>query len=94
MMSRFVKKNPQTALVHAPRQAPQYISTVQPPCIVHRRLFLKIQMHCLIAIGPMTMTIVMARMAPPAHLHWAITLHKLRVEPTAYWHQVVYLPSI
>ena len=31
MMSRFVKKNPQTALVHAPRQAPQYISTVQPP---------------------------------------------------------------
>ncbi|HRA29674.1 MAG TPA: cystathionine beta-lyase, partial [Acinetobacter johnsonii] len=26
-----MKKNPQTALVHAPRQAPQYISTVQPP---------------------------------------------------------------
>ena len=31
MKSRFVKKNPQTALVHAPRQAPQYISTIQPP---------------------------------------------------------------
>ena len=63
------------------------------PCIVHRRLFLKIQMHCLIAIGPMTMTIVMAPMAPPAPLHWAITLHKLRVEGTAYSHRVVYLPS-
>ena len=62
------------------------------PCIVHRRLFLKIPMHCLIAIGPMTMTIVMVPMAPPPHLHWAITLHKLRVESTAYSHQVVYLP--
>lgn len=30
-MSLFVKKNPQTALIHAPRQAPQQISTVQPP---------------------------------------------------------------
>ena len=26
-----MKKNPQTALIHAPRKAPQYISTVQPP---------------------------------------------------------------
>jgi len=26
-----LKKNPQTALIHAPRKAPQYISTVQPP---------------------------------------------------------------
>lgn len=26
-----MKKNPQTELLHAPRQAPQYISTVQPP---------------------------------------------------------------
>ncbi len=26
-----MKKNPQTELIHAPRQAPQYISTVQPP---------------------------------------------------------------
>jgi cystathionine beta-lyase len=26
-----VKKNSQTALIHAPRKAPQYISTVQPP---------------------------------------------------------------
>ena len=58
------------------------------PCIVHRRLFLKIPMHCLIAIGPMTMIIVMAPTAPPAHLHWAITLHKLKVESTAYSHQV------
>ena len=31
MMSRFVKKNPQTRLIHAPRQAPQFISTIQPP---------------------------------------------------------------
>lgn len=26
-----MKNNPQTALIHAPRQAPQYISTIQPP---------------------------------------------------------------
>ena len=26
-----MKKNPQTALIHAPRKAPQFISTVQPP---------------------------------------------------------------
>ena len=26
-----MKKNPQTELIHAPRKAPQYISTVQPP---------------------------------------------------------------
>jgi len=26
-----LKKNPQTELIHAPRKAPQYISTVQPP---------------------------------------------------------------
>ena len=26
-----MKKNPQTELIHAPRNAPQYISTVQPP---------------------------------------------------------------
>ncbi len=26
-----MKKNPQTALIHAPRKAPQYISTIQPP---------------------------------------------------------------
>jgi cystathionine beta-lyase len=26
-----LKKNPQTALIHAPRKAPQYISSVQPP---------------------------------------------------------------
>jgi len=26
-----LKNNPQTALIHAPRQAPQYISTIQPP---------------------------------------------------------------
>jgi cysteine-S-conjugate beta-lyase len=26
-----LKKNPQTTLIHAPRKAPQYISTVQPP---------------------------------------------------------------
>ena len=26
-----MKKNPQTTLIHAPRKAPQYISTVQPP---------------------------------------------------------------
>jgi len=26
-----VKKNPQTALIHAPRKAPQYISSIQPP---------------------------------------------------------------
>lgn len=26
-----MKKNPQTALIHAPRKAPQYISSVQPP---------------------------------------------------------------
>jgi cysteine-S-conjugate beta-lyase len=26
-----VKKNPQTQLIHAPRKAPQYIETVQPP---------------------------------------------------------------
>ena len=26
-----MKKNPQTALIHAPRKAPQYISSIQPP---------------------------------------------------------------
>ena len=26
-----MKKNPQTALIHAPRKAPQYVSTIQPP---------------------------------------------------------------
>ena len=26
-----MKKNPQTELIHAPRKAPQYVSTVQPP---------------------------------------------------------------
>lgn len=26
-----MKKNPQTELIHAPRKAPQYISTIQPP---------------------------------------------------------------
>jgi len=26
-----LKKNPQTELIHAPRKAPQYISTIQPP---------------------------------------------------------------
>ncbi len=26
-----MKKNAQTALIHAPRRAPQYIQTVQPP---------------------------------------------------------------
>nr|WP_218944516.1 PLP-dependent transferase [Acinetobacter sp. YH12205] len=30
-MSEPVKKNAQTALIHAPRRAPQYIQTVQPP---------------------------------------------------------------
>nr|WP_218948492.1 PLP-dependent transferase [Acinetobacter sp. YH16057] len=28
---RHVKKNPQTELIHAPRKAPQYINSVQPP---------------------------------------------------------------
>ncbi|TCB80967.1 cystathionine beta-lyase [Acinetobacter sp. ANC 4173] len=30
-MSHILNKKPQTALIHAPRKAPQYISSVQPP---------------------------------------------------------------
>ena len=58
-----MNKNRQTQLIHAPRQAPQYISTVQPPIYRASVLFLIIQMLYLIAIGRMTMTIVMEHTA-------------------------------
>jgi hypothetical protein len=59
----------QTTLIHAPRQAPQYIETIQPPYFVHQRLFLKQQRTFLIAIGLTLMIIVMAHTVHRRRLH-------------------------
>jgi cystathionine beta-lyase/cystathionine gamma-synthase len=92
MMSRL-KKNPQTALVHAPRQAPQYISTVQPPLYRASTIIFKDTDALFNRHWTDDYDYSYGTHGTPPPLHWAITLHKLRVEPTAYWHQVVYLPS-
>ncbi len=65
------------------------------PYFVHRPLSLTIPMPCLIAIGPMTMTIVMARMAPPPPLRLGDNI--AQIEGGQYRltrHRVVYLRLI
>lgn len=61
--------NFQTQLIHAPRKAPQFIETVQPPYFVHQLLFLNQLRTFLTVIGPILMTIVMAPMVRLRHLH-------------------------
>lgn len=88
------QQNAQTNLIHAPRNAPQYIETVQPPYIVHLPLFLKAHRTFLIVIGQIPMTIATAHMAHQQHLRLAITSRILKAVCLAYWHRVVYLRSI
>ena len=59
-------KNAQTDLIHAPRKAPQYIETIQPP--LYRASTIIFKSTFLIVTGPIAMTIVMVHMGHRLHL--------------------------
>ncbi len=57
----------QTRLIHAPRKAPQFIETVQPPYFAHQLLFSNQLRTFLIVTGLISMTIAMEHMALLPH---------------------------
>ena len=57
----------QTRLIHAPRKAPQFIETVQPPLFRASTIIFKSTSHLLIVTGLTSMTIAMEHMAPLPH---------------------------
>lgn len=61
--------NFQTQLIHAPRKAPQFIETVQPPLFRASTIIFKSTSHLLTVIGPILMTIVMAPTVRLRHSH-------------------------
>lgn len=61
--------NFQTQLIHAPRKAPQFIETVQPPLFRASTIILNQLRTFLTVTGPILMTIVMAPTVRLRHLH-------------------------
>ena len=60
--------NFQTRLIHAPRKAPQFIETVQPPLFRASTIIFKSTTHLLTVTGPTLMITVMERTVHQPHL--------------------------